>query len=64
MSLSLISQDGQSAIDLERKMFALVDPKLFKQTPIDTVDMTQKIKALGDYISIKEIIENQEEAPN
>ena len=41
-------------------MFALVDNNIFKKTPIDTVDMVQKIYALADYISVKEIIEKQE----
>ena len=64
MSLSLIDQDGSSAIDLDQKMFAQLDLTIFKKTPIDTLDMVQKIKTLGDYKSIKEIIENQEEVPD
>ena len=45
-------------------MFTLVENKIFKKTPIDTVDMMQKISGLADYISVKQIIEKQEADPS
>ena len=39
VSLSLIDEDGLLTINLDQKNYAHFDMKLFKKTPIDTVDI-------------------------
>ena len=59
--MSLLSEGGTDVathiLDQELKMFAYLEPQILKQTSLDYDKTTKNIKALDQYISIKEIIQ-------
>jgi len=58
--MSIFDQSGTQILDTNQQIFARVDTSIFKRTPIDTVELLEAIKNLDRYVSIKEILDEED----
>ena len=58
--MSITNQSGTQFLDTNQQIFARVDTSIFKSTTIDTVELLDAIKNLDRYVSIKEILDEED----
>ena len=57
--MGLVDQNGAEILDHNSKIYAKVETSMFRKTPIDTIELLNNIKKIDNYVSIKEILDEE-----